>query len=125
MRNLLSRRAVRLTLASVLAIAGLTAISATPAMADSTCPTAAACVWTSASFTGTKTVINGTPCVNIIPDNNATSLKVNASPASNDWIFYIGYNCDPGQGFTTYSNGTSISQLSAAVDNKYSSAGPA
>lgn len=110
---------------SLFTIAALLLGTAAPAQAITTCPTAAACVWTSASYTGTRTVINGFPCVNIIPNNAATSLKVNASPSSNDWIFYRDANCSEAGGFITYDNGTSIAKLATAVNDQFSSAGPA
>jgi hypothetical protein len=99
---------------------------AAPAQAVTTCSfTGAACVWTGANYSGTRTVLQGWPCTELEggANNSTTSLKVNASPSSNDWTFYIDSGCDPAGGWITYSNGTSIADLASAVDNKYSSAG--
>ena len=120
-------RALQIGLMGILAAAGLT-VTASPAMADTTCNFAGAvCVWTSPNYTGTRTVLQGWPCTQITgaANDNTSSLKVNASPASNDWILYVDSNCNPASGWITYNNGTSIASLNATYNNKFSSAGAA
>lgn len=115
------KRLIQGALVAVLVAAGL-GVAASPAMADTTCSNAGfICAWTDANYTGSKMLTNFVGCQNIASPwgNNITSLKVNASPSSNDWVMYFGTGCTGG--FITYSNGTSIADLASAADNMFSS----
>jgi hypothetical protein len=95
----------KLAVAVAVAVCGLVAATQTPALAVTTCSfTGAACVWTGANYTGTRTVLQGWPCTNLEggANNTTTSLKVNASPSSNDWTFFVNAGCDPSAGWITY-----------------------
>lgn len=116
-------RAFQIGLATLVAMVGLGVVAA-PAYADTNCSNlgpGVVCAWTSANYTGSKWLTNTTQCQNIASpwNDNITSIKVNSTPSTNDWIFYIDPNCTGG--FITYSNGTNIAQLASSVDNKYSS----
>lgn len=115
------KRIIQGALVAMLVAAGL-GVTASPAMADTTCSNAGfICAWTDANYTGSKMLTNFVGCQNIASPwgNNITSLKVNASPSSNDWVMYFGTGCTGG--FITYSNGTSIADLASAADNMFSS----
>jgi len=116
-------RALQALLAALVLTVGIGAV-ASPAMADTTCPTSGyLCAWTSTNFTGSKLATNAwDSCQNLSGsyDNNLTSIKVSGSPSSNDWELYSSYNCSGT--FIVVSNGQWIANLATlGYDNTISS----
>ena len=86
-------RALQVGLATAVVVVGL-GVVATPANADSTCPTGNLCMWTSPYETGTKKIMSLSPgtCVNLAGswDNNIESFW---NKSSTRYYAFTNYNC--------------------------------
>lgn len=93
MRNMIKHR-LAVAAITFLALTGASLVNATPAQADSTCPTGNLCMWTSPNELGTKRILSLSPgtCVNMFTtwDNNIESFW---NHSSSRYYVFTNYNC--------------------------------